>query len=281
MHSPSTRPSSRAVPVAPRYLAGPGTGPRPGPAFDHLLASGWRLDTALHTGNSVATSPCHRLRVGYGSTPHSPHPWQIGATRDVFGVPEWRASFGVDTPPEILTAFFNSANRFLDALGIDDDDQLFRPEPADLATTVAPLTEAGWRTHRMPWDITRFTSPNAQAVLHWREGFTSNHLTEMSAGQTLWWLEVAPQQRHAAWDAYLTFRTPHQLVSDLLQAVVAPEPLMRDPRILPQHLVDRLGAAQQRSAARDTASPSDGAAASGAAHEPAARPIAPGRRGPR
>lgn len=151
--------------------------------------------------------------------------------------------------------FYRSAGQILDGITVDDEQGLFTPSSnGGVTSTALPLTTAGWRSqsNRGAFTTDIFTVPHYDAVLRFNGNSAVNHLDEMKVRKdpTMWQLEVAPDHSKIAWNAHFTFCTPHQLIGAFLTAAVNPDPVERDPRLLPEKLLARITTTDRRSAAR-------------------------------
>ncbi|MFE2722768.1 DUF317 domain-containing protein [Kitasatospora sp. NPDC059327] len=225
--------------VRPRYLAGPGDREAVDAAFEPLR--GWRV-VALgrYLTEVVATSPCHRVRVGY--RPDEEQAWQVIAALDPFADPAWRGGFSQATPPEIVRAFLGQLADSLHYDEVDDTTGTFVSLEGTLADANEALSEAGWPTTgtnghwlttsgdgEVEYEVDPLINPADELATDIRRGFN--------------W-RIAPGDPDVGWSAAFSSCTPLHLIAAVNGAVADSGPLVRDSAELPQRVVARALAEQ-------------------------------------
>ncbi|MFI9787298.1 DUF317 domain-containing protein [Kitasatospora sp. NPDC051984] len=138
-HPPKERPTptDQPIPVAPRYLAGPGYDTDQ--ALEVLYKKrGWPIHQDLDAGNTFIHSPCGRVDVAFMGDHLSP--WQVRVSREPMEEPAWFAAFDGNTPPEIVAAFFETLAGTLENL----PDQLTQSRTIFVTEAARLLEQAGW-----------------------------------------------------------------------------------------------------------------------------------------
>ncbi|WP_240796185.1 DUF317 domain-containing protein [Streptomyces sp. RFCAC02] len=188
--------------VSPRHLAGGGD---LGHVTAFLRASGWKTlrPHGPTTGCLALESPDRTVRVGYDMEA-IPGGWTISG-RPTAGQEAWHATFGRQTPVEIIAGL---------------TDGLTRPHATHPANPWTPLRNGGWRIeHRTQHTA---TSPDATARFRYHKD---------AHGQPIWWTGVRDQG--VAWEAVLTPTTPSHLVTAFTVALTSPDPVLRPHNHLP------------------------------------------------
>ncbi|MEU9041469.1 MULTISPECIES: DUF317 domain-containing protein [unclassified Kitasatospora] len=220
--------------VRPRYLAGPGDRASVVTAFEPLR--GWRVEALGPSRAAVmATSPCHRVRVGY--RPDQPQAWQVAASPDPFAGPAWRGGFSRATPPEIVAAFLGQLADSLQFDAVSDHTGTCVSLEGTLADANEALTEAGWSTSRsdghwltrsgdgaVEYDVAPLADPAVELAADVQRGFT--------------W-RIAPDDPDMGWSAAFSSCTPLHLIAAVNGAVADDSPVVRTTDELPQRVVAR------------------------------------------
>ncbi|MGV9266606.1 DUF317 domain-containing protein [Kitasatospora sp. NPDC003701] len=227
--------------VRPRYLAGPGDREAVDTAFGPLRGSRWRV-TALgpYLTEVIATSPCHRIRVGY--RPDHEQAWQVAAALDPFADPAWRGGFSQATPPEIIEAFLGALSDSLQYDEVDDSTGTFVSLEGALADANEALSEAGWQTSNtnghwrtrsidgeVDYEVDPLIDPADELATDMRRGFN--------------W-RVASGDPDVGWTASFSSCTPLHLIAAVNGAVADSGPVVRTSDDLPQRVTDRARAEQ-------------------------------------
>nr|BEK67526.1 hypothetical protein KPHV_47530 [Kitasatospora purpeofusca] len=225
--------------VRPRYLAGPGDREAVDAAFEPLR--GWRV-VALgrYLTEVVATSPCHRVRVGY--RPDQEQAWQVAASLDLFAAPAWRGGFSRATPPEIVQAFLGALSDSLHFDEVDDSTGTFVSLEGTLADANEALSERGWPTlctdgrwltisgdGEVDYEVGPLVDPAVELASDVQSGFT--------------W-RISPNDPEVGWTAGFSSCTPLHLIAAVNGAVADRSPLVRSSDCLPQRVAARALAEQ-------------------------------------
>ncbi|WP_030458940.1 DUF317 domain-containing protein [Kitasatospora sp. NRRL B-11411] len=235
-HDPDTE-----ILVRPRYLAGPGDREAVDTAFGPLRGSGWHV-TALGPDLTevIATSPCHRVRVGY--RPGQEQAWQVTAALDPFAIPAWRGGFSRTTPPEIIEAFLGQLADSLHFDTVNDTAGTFVSMEGTWADANEPLSEAGWPTSytdgfwltrsgdgEVEYEVAPLVDPAVELAADVQRGFT--------------W-RIVPGDPDVGWSAGFSSCTPLHLIAAVNGAVVDNSPLVRVSDDLPRRVLARALAEQ-------------------------------------
>ncbi|MFB4193362.1 DUF317 domain-containing protein [Streptomyces carpaticus] len=214
--------------VSPRYLAGSTyTGDT---ALQPLFDQGWEVrDDEL--GNVYVTAPDFTVRVGFLPEGEDNDLWKITAYRDPFGGPHWAATFGAQTPTEVVEGFTTA----LAAAHARGDQSHLYDHSMKLEDALKPLVEAGWK-HEFSQGVTRFTTPDTFAsVAHTRVPIYKDDWLTMQGG---------PPDFYSFWDATYTRETPKTLIAGATKALADPSPVIRSaggiPRTMWPHLTATL-----------------------------------------
>ncbi|MEU6234669.1 DUF317 domain-containing protein [Kitasatospora sp. NPDC047058] len=227
--------------VRPRYLAGPGDRESIDTAFAPLRGSGWRVtDLGRYLTEVIATSPCHRIRVGY--RPDQEQAWQVTAALDPFTIPAWRGGFSRATPPEIIEAFLGQLADSLHFDVVNASTGTFVSFEGTLADAKEALSEAGWPTSstdghwltrsgdgEVEYDVSPLLDPAVELAADVQRGFT--------------W-RVASGDPDVGWSAGFSSCTPLHLIAAVNGAVTHSGPVVRASDNLPQWVVARALAEQ-------------------------------------
>ncbi|WP_031046003.1 DUF317 domain-containing protein [Streptomyces sp. NRRL F-5650] len=180
--------------VEPRYLAGGGDLRH---VADFLRASGW-TDKSKTGGPLVFDSPDKSVRIGYDPF-IQPGGWTISG-KATPGQEAWHATFGRQTPVEIVAGF---------------TDALTRPRSAHAPNVWAPLQEQRWKTEQGQ----HFTamSPDGGAWVQFHQS---------QPGEAVWWAG-ARNEHGRIWDATFTASTPMHLIESFSAALADPQQVMR------------------------------------------------------
>ncbi|MFM9582516.1 DUF317 domain-containing protein [Streptomyces caniscabiei] len=182
--------------IEPRHLAGGGN---LGHVTEFLRASGWK-DSSHQGGPFVFDSPDRTIRIGYD--PHTqPGGWTISG-KAAGAQPAWHATFGRQTPVEIVAGV---------------TDALTRPRSAHAPNAWAPLEQQGWTSERGEDQSFTAVHPGRDTWLQYRPG---------ERGQDLWWAG-ARTEHGQTWDAVFTPTTPLHLIEAFATALADPQPVMR------------------------------------------------------
>ena len=188
----------------------------------------------------IATSPCHRIRVGY--RPDQEQAWQVTAALDPFTVPAWRGGFSRATPPEIVEAFLGQLADSLHYDVVDDSTGTFVSFEGTLADANEALSEAGWPTSsidghwltgsgdgEVEYEVAPLLDPAVELAADVQRGFT--------------W-RVASGDPDVGWSAGFSSCTPLHLIAAVNGAVTDSSPVVRATSDLPQRVADRALAEQ-------------------------------------
>ncbi|GGR03578.1 DUF317 domain-containing protein [Kitasatospora griseola] len=225
--------------VRPRYLAGPGDREAVDAVFEPLR--GWRV-VALgpYLTEVVATSPCHRVRVGY--RPDREQSWQVTAALDPFAVPTWRGGFSRATPPEIVGAFLGALSDSLQYDAVSDTTGTFVSLEGTLADANEAHSEAGWPTVCADG---RWLTTSDDGEVEYEVGPLVDPAVEMASDvQSGFTWRVASGDPDVGWTAGFSSCTPLHLIAAVNGAVADSSPLVRTSDDLPQRVVVRALAEQ-------------------------------------
>lgn len=242
------------MPVAPRYLAGPG--------FDTDYAlnvliekRSWPHHTDPDLGNVFIHSPCGRVDVAFMGDYLSP--WQIRVSREPMEEPAWFAAWSGAAPPEIVGAFLETLADTLENL----PDQLTSSRsPYLVKEATRPLDQAGWNKHI--GDTTTTLTPYGDhaelaglSIQRRPEPWQDEEFEPYAETITMW---GGPKKSHAHWKAEFTTGTPLHLIAAATRSLITPAPVERnredlDPAVLPY--LNSSAPPSSRAAAARAASP--------------------------
>nr|WP_240982575.1 DUF317 domain-containing protein [Streptomyces sp. S3(2020)] len=245
-------------------MAGPGD---PRHVTQALRAGGWRSFGDADLPHVVLASPDYRHTLVLEPTPDTSSAWwRISSQR-------WYASFGGNTPAEILAGF---------------TDALLRTAPEAEPDLWPTLQAAGWTYERGERGNEYARHPDGITIMERSATLTSDYFR--------WRAEVALPTglggHHVLWHAYFDDRTPRHLLAGFATALVDPAPVARGHYDVPHYYLvaqvergaqgeqlaaahearlkaSRAAARKARRSAAPTAQPSAGPAAEAAT--PAAR----------
>ncbi|WP_236244028.1 DUF317 domain-containing protein [Streptomyces sp. CC210A] len=204
--------------VAPLYLAGStfiGD-----PALQPLLDRGF-IAQSDELANVYVSSPDQHVRLGF--LPEGPDNalWKVAAHSDPFGPPDWLATFGSNTPTELVTAFTST----LATSYTEDPDAVTTSLRRPAEEGFRPLEEAGWK--RGSWQLTTlFTAPDELAGLTYRGGVLDRH-AELSGDQDRWLLWGGQDGFSSRWYATFTSGVPMDLIAATTARLADPAPVLR------------------------------------------------------
>ncbi|MEU4113280.1 DUF317 domain-containing protein [Kitasatospora sp. NPDC028055] len=227
--------------VRPRYLAGPGDREAVDTAFAPLRGSRWRV-TALgpYLTEVIATSPCHRVRVGY--RPDRDQAWQVAASLDPFAGPAWRGGFSRATPPEIVEAFLGQLADSLQYDAVSATTGTFVSLEGTLADANEAHSEAGWPTVCADG---RWLTTSGDGEVEYEVGPLVDPAVELASEvQSGFTWRVASGDPGVGWTAGFSSCTPLHLIAAVNGAIADSGPLVRTSDDLPQWVVARALAEQ-------------------------------------
>ncbi|MDQ0810309.1 hypothetical protein QFZ63_002023 [Streptomyces sp. B3I7] len=213
--------------TSPRHLAGPGD---PRHVTQALRAGGWKNYADPDFPHVVLASPDfrHTLVLEPAADTYSAW-WRISSER-------WHASFGGNTPAEIIAEF---------------TDTLLLPAPAAEPDVWPTLHAAGWTYERDERGNQSARHPDGVTTMERRATLTSDYFS--------WTAEVALPTglggHQRLWHAYFDDRTPRHLLAAFATALTDPAPVPRGHYDVPHsHLVtqvERGAQGEQLAAAHD------------------------------
>ncbi|AJC55080.1 DUF317 domain-containing protein [Streptomyces sp. 769] len=233
----------------PRHLAGGGD---PRHITQALRAAGWKNHSDPDYPHVVLASPDYRHTIVLEPEPESYAAWwRIWSNA---GGERWHASFGGNTPVEVIAGF---------------SDALLHPAPASEPDVWPVLRAAGWTYER---------DERGNEAAHHPDGITSmERRTTLTSDYFSWSAEVSlptglgGQKR--LWHAYFDDRTPRHLLAAFATALADPAPVPRGHYDVPHpHLVtqeQRGPQGEQLAAAHETRLKAIRAAARKARRQPA------------
>ncbi|MER5440123.1 DUF317 domain-containing protein [Streptomyces sp. NPDC002790] len=216
--------------TTPRHLAGPGD---PRHVTQALRAGGWKDFGDPDFPHVVLASPDYQHTLVLEPTPDTYGSWWRIASTAWAG---WHASFGGNTPAEIIAGF---------------TDGLLQPEPATEPDIWPTLQSAGWSYERDERGNERAHHPDGLTTMERSATLTSDYFS--------WKAEVALPTglggHHRLWHGYFDDRTPRHLLVGFATALVDPAPVSRGHYDVPHsHLVtqvERGAQGEQLAAARE------------------------------
>ncbi|MEU9041422.1 MULTISPECIES: DUF317 domain-containing protein [unclassified Kitasatospora] len=266
------------IDVAPRYLAG--AGGDPGDALNLLIKKrNWPHHTDPENSSLFISSPCHRLRVAFMGDYLDR--WQLVASADPMGAPDWMARFDGRTPVEIVGAFLETIAGDLE----EYPEQVFNRRSYLVRDATRLVEQAGWK-REFTANVIPLTAPDGLAGLEVRRVPTglAKEFEPYDETVMLW---AGPEGTPAYWEAHFTKGTPLHVIAAATRPMITPAPVRRHradlaPEVLP-HLTSARSEhrASSRAQAARTASPAAQAAggavvapAAAVTHEPAvSRPV--------
>lgn len=199
--------------TTPRHLAGPGD---PRHVTQALRAGGWKNFGDPDLPHVVLASPDHQHTLVLEPTPDTSGAWwRISSQR-------WYASFGGNTPAEILAGF---------------TDALLRTAPEADPGIWPTLQAAGWTYERDERGNEHARHPDGITIMERAATLTSDYYS--------WKAEVALPTglggHRMMWHAYFDDRTPRHLLAAFATALVDPAPVARGHYDVPHsHLVTQV-----------------------------------------
>ncbi|MFD7017490.1 DUF317 domain-containing protein [Streptomyces sp. NPDC059928] len=204
--------------TTPRHLAGPGD---PRHVTQALRAGGWERHGDPDFPHVVLASPDYRHTLVLEPTPDSfASWWRIPSTL-------WHASFGGNTPTEIIAGF---------------TDALLLPTPEVEPDLWPTLQAAGWTYERDERGNERARHPDGITTMERSAPLTSDWFS--------WTAEVALPTglggHRRLWQAYFDDRTPRHLLAGFATALADPAPVSRGHYDVPHsHLVTQVKSGAQ------------------------------------
>ncbi|MFD7013906.1 DUF317 domain-containing protein [Streptomyces sp. NPDC059928] len=200
--------------TAPRYLAGPGD---PRHVTQALRAAGWKNYSHPDFPHVVLASPDFRHTLTLEPEPDTYSAWWRIATQGWSD--HWHASFGGNTPVEVIAGF---------------TDALLAPAPASEPDVWPVLSAAGWACERGEHGNESARHPDGITTMERRATLTSDYFA--------WSAEVALPNggggHQQLWQAYFDDRTPRHLLAGFATALTDPAPVQRGHYGVPHsHLV--------------------------------------------
>lgn len=199
--------------TSPRHLAGPGD---PRHVTQALRAGGWKNYADPDYPHVVLASPDfrHTLVLEPAADTYSAW-WRISSQR-------WHASFGGNTPAEIIAGF---------------TDALLHPAPAAEPDVWATLQAADWTYERDERGNESARHPDGITTMERRATLTSDYFS--------WSADVALPTglggHQRLWHAYFDDRTPRHLLAAFATALTDPAPVPRGHYDVPHsHLVTQV-----------------------------------------
>ncbi|ROQ70155.1 uncharacterized protein DUF317 [Streptomyces sp. 840.1] len=211
--------------TTPRQLAGPGD---PRHVTQALRAGGWQNFGDPDFPHVVLASPDYQHTLVLEPTPETYSSWWHISSK------QWHASFGGNTPAEIIAGF---------------TDALLQTTPEVEPDVWPTLQAAGWTYQRDERGNEHAHHPDGITTMERRTTLTSDHFT--------WTAEVALPSAlgNRLWHAYFDDGTPRHLLAGFATALAAPAPVSRGHYDVPHsHLVtqvERGAQGDQLSAAHD------------------------------
>ncbi|MFI7364163.1 DUF317 domain-containing protein [Streptomyces sp. NPDC050149] len=188
--------------TTPRHLAGPGD---PRHVTQALRAAGWKNFGDPDFPHVVLASPDHQHTLVLEPTPETYSSWwRISSTP--WG--RWHASFGGNTPTEIIAGF---------------TDAILHPPPESESDIWPALQAAGWTYERDQRGNEHARHPDGITTMERSATATSDHFA--------WTAEVALPNglggHHRLWHASFNDRTPGHLLAGFAAALTDPAPVSR------------------------------------------------------
>ncbi|MFI9755731.1 DUF317 domain-containing protein [Streptomyces collinus] len=245
MPSPSRDPGDSPYATTPRHLAGPGD---PRLVIQPLVAAGWTNRSDPDTAHLIYICPNGEFTVALSPVPSPAAPWwHITGTHNG---QTWSASFGGNTPVEILAEF---------------SDALLKPVPETAAEVWPLLTAAGWQYDRDEQGTEAAQHPSMSLVM-------CRHMEAPGELSFSWTAEAAVHLGTYFWSAELEGSVPPHLVAAFATALARDDPVPRAKGAVP----DSYFVTQTRDEPQDTRRSSVGRLDSPptAAAHPKAPPIA-------
>ncbi|MEV3950097.1 DUF317 domain-containing protein [Streptomyces halstedii] len=202
--------------TTPRHLAGPGD---PRHVTQALRAAGWKNFGDPDFPHVVLASPDYQHTLVLEPTPETYGSWWRISSTPWGG---WHASFGGNTPAEVIAGF---------------TDALLRPTPEGEPDIWPALQEAGWTYERDERGNEHARHPDGITTMERSATLTGDHFA--------WTAEVALPTglggHHRLWHAYFDDRTPRHLLASFAAALVDPAPVSRGRYDVPHsHLVTQV-----------------------------------------
>ncbi|MFJ3217399.1 DUF317 domain-containing protein [Kitasatospora sp. NPDC086801] len=265
-------------------VAPPATWPAPeaNPAMPSTCSSRSRTGLTTPTPRTPAcfiSSPCHRLRVAFIGDYLDP--WQLVASSEPMGAPDWMARFDGRTPVEIVGAFLETIAGDLE----EYPEQVFNRRSYLVKDATRLVEQAGWK-REFTANVIPLTAPDGLAGLEVQRVPTGLAKEFEPCDETVM-LWAGPKGTPAYWEAHFTRGTPLHVIAAATRPMITPAPVRRHradlaPEVLP-HFTGARGEhrASSRAQAARTASPAAQAAggavvapAAAVTHEPAvSRPV--------
>ncbi|MGW4229565.1 DUF317 domain-containing protein [Streptomyces sp. NPDC004980] len=202
--------------TTPRHLAGPGD---PRHVTQALRAGGWKNFGDPDFPHVVLASPDYRHTLVLEPTPETYGSWWRISSTPWGG---WHASFGGNTPAEIIAGF---------------TDALLHPPPKTEPDIWPVLHAAGWTYERDKRGNEHARHPDGITTMERSATLTSDHFA--------WTAEVALPTglggHNRLWHAYFDDRTPRHLLANFAAALTDPAPVSRGHYDVPHsHLVTQV-----------------------------------------
>lgn len=203
-----------------RHHAPPPRRPRrPAPCHLALRAAGWKNFGDPDFPHVVLASPDHQHTLVLEPTPETYGSWWRISSTPWGG---WHASFGGNTPAEVIAGF---------------TDALLRPAPESAPDIWPALQAAGWTYERNERGNEHARHPDGITTMERSATLGSDHFA--------WTAEVALPTglggHTQLWHAYFDDRTPHHLLASFAAALVDPAPVSRGRYDVPHsHLVTQV-----------------------------------------
>lgn len=198
----------------PRHVAGPGD---PRHVTQALRAAGWKNYSDPDFPHVLLGSPDFRYTLVLEPAPDTYSSWWRIGTQG--WADRWHASFGGNTPVEVIAGF---------------TDALLNPAPASEPDVWSPLTAAGWTYERDEQGNESAHHPDGITSMERRATLTSDYFS--------WSAEVALPTggggHRRLWQAHFDDRTPRHLLAAFATALTDPAPVPRGHYEVPHsHLV--------------------------------------------
>ncbi|MGW7096566.1 DUF317 domain-containing protein [Streptomyces sp. NPDC054874] len=188
--------------TTPRHLAGPGD---PRHVTQALRAAGWKNFGDPDFPHVVLASPDHQHTLVLEPVPETYGSWWRISSTPWGG---WHASFGANTPAEVIAGF---------------TDALVRPTPQGEPDIWPTLRAAGWAYERDERGNEHARHPDGITTMERSATLDSDHFA--------WTAEVALPNglggHTRVWHAYFDDRTPDHLLAGFAAALVDPAPVSR------------------------------------------------------
>ncbi|MFD9817499.1 DUF317 domain-containing protein [Streptomyces violascens] len=203
--------------TSPRHLAGPGD---PRHVTQALRAAGWKSYSDPDFPHVVLASSDYRHTLVLEPTPDSFASWWRIGTQG--WTDRWHASFGGNTPAEIIAGF---------------TDALLLPTPEGEPDLWPTLQAAGWTYERDERGNERACHPDGITIMERSATLTNDWFS--------WTAEVALPTglggHNRLWHAYFDDRTPRHLLAGFATALADPAPVSRGHYDVPHsHLVTQV-----------------------------------------